>query len=139
MSEPGDQKQRRTFKWSQAARQAVRANLNARGAEKRELITKLARESGNPRDACLRFARKLGLTTKRPYRSWSAREQRDLLQLVGDYPIRTAAQKFGRDPAAIYGMLRRLGATATMRKGQPYDVRSGRTPPYTRTQSSRVD
>jgi hypothetical protein len=112
----GDKKTRKTFRWSQAARDAVRTNLNATGSQRRDLITKISHETGNPRSACLRFARKLGLKTKRPYRKWAQREQKELLASLDKFPVQKLAPKFGRNPAALYGMLRRLGATARMRK-----------------------
>lgn len=106
----------RSFKWSQAARDAVRNNLNARGPELRDLISRIAQETGNPRDACLRFARQLGIKAKRPYRRWSKREQDDLEHLLELYPVRTVALKLRRQIHQIYGMCRRLGISAKARK-----------------------
>ena len=106
----------RSFKWSSAARDAVRANLNASGAELRDLITRISQETGNPRDACLRFARQLGIKAKRPYRKWSQREQNDLEHLLELYPVRTVALKLRRQIHQIYGMCRRLGISAKARK-----------------------
>ena len=106
----------RSFKWSQAARDAIRANLNASGSELRALITRIAQETGNPRDACLRFARQLGIKAKRSYRKWSKREQDDLEHLLELYPVRTVALKLRRQIHQIYGMCRRLGISAKARK-----------------------
>lgn len=109
-------KRARAFKWSQAARDAVRANINASGAELNRLITMISQETGNPRDACLRFARQLGINAKRPYRRWSKREQADLEHLLELYPVRTVAMKLRRQIHQIYGMCRRLGISAKARK-----------------------
>ena len=51
----------RAFKWPQAARDAVRVNINAIGAELNRLITMISQETGNPRDACLDSRASLGL------------------------------------------------------------------------------
>lgn len=106
----------RSFKWSSAARDAVRANLNASGPELQDLITRISQETGNPRDACLRFARQLGIKAKRPYRKWSQREQNDLEHLLELYPVRTVALKLRRQVHQIYGMCRRLGISTKARK-----------------------
>ena len=107
---------RRTFRWSKEARDMVRANLNAGIQQRRGLIAKLVEISGNPRDACLRFARQLGVTTKRHYREWSDREKVRLQRLVELHPVREIARLMGRTEFSIYQMLRRMGATPTMRK-----------------------
>ena len=109
-------KKARAFKWSQAARDAVRASINASGVELNRLITMISQETGNPRDACLRFARQLGVNSKRPYRRWSKREQADLEHLLELYPVRTVAMKLRRRIHQIYGMCRRLGISAKARK-----------------------
>ena len=109
-------KKARAFKWSQAARDAVRANINASGAELNRLITMISQETGNPRDACLRFARQLGVNAKRPYRRWSKREQAELEHLLELYPVRTVAIKLRRQIHQIYGMCRRIGISAKARK-----------------------
>lgn len=116
MAEVVDRKRPASFKWSQSARELVRANLDASGPELRNLITKIAQETGNPRDACLRFARQLGVKTKRPYRRWSKREQDDLEHLLELYPVKTVAMKLRRQVHQIYGMCRRLGISAKARK-----------------------
>ena len=84
-------------------------------AELNQLITMISQETGNPRDAYLRFARQLGLKTKRPYRRWSKREQDDLEHLLEPYPVRTVAMKLRREIHQIYGMCRRLGISAKAR------------------------
>src|SRR5215470_2220316 len=74
----GKRKRPARFKWSRTARELVRANLEASGRPLRDLITKIAQETGNPRDACLRFARQLGVKAKQPYRKWTKEEQKKL-------------------------------------------------------------
>src|SRR5262245_23027846 len=115
MTAAGTKRTRRTFRWSKEARDIVRANLTAGVHEQRRLIAQLAEVSGNPRDACLRFARQLGVASKRHYREWPERDRVRLLRLVEIHPIREIARLIGRTEFAIYQMLRRLGATPTMR------------------------
>jgi len=116
MSAAISKKTRRTFRWSKEARDLVRSNITAQGPQRRELITKLAEASGNPRDACLRFAQQLGLVTNRQYREWIEPERRRLLRLVELHPVREIAKLMGRTEFSIYQMLRRLGITRTMCK-----------------------
>src|SRR5690242_17192335 len=61
-------KSRREFRWSKTARDLVRANMNATGSDVSNLISQLAEESGNPRWACRRFVRSMGIRSRRPYR-----------------------------------------------------------------------
>lgn len=90
----------RIFKWSQAARDVVRNNLGATGSELRKLITKLAQDTGNPRDACLRFARQLGLNTEQSYRPWSLKEQQVLEHELEFSSVKTVALKIAEIPRA---------------------------------------
>lgn len=94
----------------------VRAHLLGGGGERHKLIGALAQISGHPRDACLRFARQLGLIAKRPYRKWSAKETENLLQLCESHPLPAVALKLQRPQGSIRGMLDRLGASARLRK-----------------------
>jgi hypothetical protein len=106
---------RRTFKWPKEARDLVRDHLLT-GGERHKLITALAEISGHPRNACLRFARELGVTAKRPYRAWSPKEIEELLRLCGDSSVRLMALKLKRPETAIWGMLHRLGITTQISK-----------------------
>src|SRR5579864_9096154 len=109
MGTPGQRRKPRTFKWSQAAREIVRVNLGASGSKFRDLITLIAQESGNPRDACLRFARQLGLEAKQPYRKWTREEQKKLENELEVHKVRRVAIRLGRTPTQVYGMMHRLG------------------------------
>jgi hypothetical protein len=90
----------------------VRSNLNPSGHERYQLITALARMSSYPRDACLRFATRLGVSAKRPYQKWSAKETGILLQLSKSHPLPVVARKLQRSRNAVWGMLQRLGVSA---------------------------
>ena len=107
---------RRQFRWSKTARELVRANLAAAGRELSDLLTRLEEESGNPRWACRRFVRHMGIKAKRPQRSWTGQEQQRLMKLLDLHPVKEIAQMMRRSQSSIWHMLRRLGANAKMGK-----------------------
>ena len=89
-------KMRRTFRWPKEARELVRMDLDTQSTrqrgldasyERRALITKIAQVSGNPRDACWRFARQSGIGGKRVYHQWTEPAQRRLLELIAIRPL----------------------------------------------------
>ena len=111
---------RRVFRWPKQARDLVReykegSNKNQEHdeADCRVLVTKLAYVSGNPRDACLRFLRQLGVDQKRPYREWTKAEQQRLLDLVTTVPVEEAAKTLHRRAGSVRSMLHRLGIGGT--------------------------
>src|SRR6266851_7799088 len=59
MNEKTNRISRRVYRWSKAARDLVRANINVSGSELSRLVTHLVEESMNPRWACLKFARRM--------------------------------------------------------------------------------
>jgi hypothetical protein len=109
MDEPKKRRQPRIFKWSRIARQTILANLNASGPELRKLITEISQQTGNPRDACLRFARQLGVKAKQSYRRWTPEEHRKLENELEVHKVRKVAIRLRRTPTQIYGMMHRLG------------------------------
>ena len=106
----------REFRWSKAARELVRANINATGSELSGLVTKLVTESGNPRWACRRFVRSMGIRWRRPQRTWTTPEQQRLLKLIDLHPVTEIAKLMRRSQSSIWHMLYRLGANAKMGK-----------------------
>jgi hypothetical protein len=107
---------RREFRWSRAARDLVRANLSATVREVSALVTQLVAESRNPRWACRRFVRRMGIRAKRPHRAWTVQEQQRLLKLIDLHSIREIAKLMRRSESSIWHMLQRLGANAKMGK-----------------------
>lgn len=107
---------RREIRWSKEARILVRANLTAAGAELSGLITRLAEESGNPRWACWRLARSMGIRSKRVQRAWTTAEQQRLLKLIDLHPVNEIAKLLRRSQSSIWHMLYRLDANAKMGK-----------------------
>jgi len=81
-----------------------------------ELVQKVAEVSGNPRDACWRFARQTGMVGKREYHAWPERAQQRLLDLVAIQPLPELAIAVRRSISSIRSMLHRLGASASMGK-----------------------
>ena len=107
---------RRTFHWPVEARQFVtdhrQRNEKARDyrpGDRAQILVKLVQISGNPRGACLRFLRPLGVAEKRSYREWTTREQQRLIELIDDVPVEEAARILRRPPASVRSMLHRLG------------------------------
>jgi hypothetical protein len=116
MGDVHDGMSRREFRWSKVARDLVRANIDAAGDELSALLTKLEQESGYPRWACRRFARRMGVKSRRSYRTWTDSEQQRLLKLIDLYPINEVARSMRRSQSSIWHMLYRLGANAKMGK-----------------------
>ena len=116
MDELHDGPSRRGFRWSKAARDLVRANIDATGKELSTLLAKLVEESGNPRWACRRFVKRMGVRAKRHQRSWTTQEQQRLLKLLDLHPVNEIATLMRRSPSSIWHMLQRLGANAQMGK-----------------------
>jgi hypothetical protein len=116
MTSPAVKRSRRTFRWSKDTRDLLRDNLPGGASQSRELIGRLAELSGNPRDACIRFARQFGLKAKRKYSRWPEQEKQRLLRLIELYPVRETARRMRRSEFSVYAMLRRMGASAAMGK-----------------------
>ena len=125
----GEMKQpaiRRTFRWPGAAREMVRAYLNAAPSKLsrkdelgtqiglKALITGIAAASGNPRAACWRFVHQSGVTSKRSYRQWTKAEQQRLLELIASRSLEEVTVLLRRSPTSVRAMLHRLGASARM-------------------------
>jgi len=107
---------RREFRWSKAARDLARANVNATGSEVSALVTRLVEETGNPRWACRRFIRGMGIRWQRSYRYWTEQEQQRLLKLIDLHPVNEISKLLRRSESSIWHMLYRLGANAKMGK-----------------------
>ena len=124
MDEVNQSRKRRTFRWSGAAREIARAYRIARNhteasrqgipTDLRALIARLVEVSGNPKDACWRFVRQLGIREKQSYREWTNKEQQKLLDLIVSHPLHEVALLLRRSPASVRSMLWRLGANARM-------------------------
>jgi hypothetical protein len=79
------------------------------GEGRKRLIVKLVEVSGNPRDACLRFLRRIGINERRSYREWTKPEQQRLVELIDTVPVEEAARVLRRPATSVRSMLHRLG------------------------------
>jgi hypothetical protein len=129
MGEVNGGRKRRVFLWPQEARELVRVykerlrtTPGPHVAVRMRLVSKLVEVSGNPRDACLRFLRQLGITQKRSHREWTKAEQQRLLDLVTSMPVAEAAKVIRRPPGSVRSMLHRLGAGG--RRGREWFTKS---------------
>ncbi len=121
MNSEQSKKNRHIFRWPGVAREMVRAYLRDTAPGERDvlgnvkaLITRIAGASGNPRGACLRFARQCGLSSKREYQPWTVAEQQRLLDLIASRTLNEVATLLRRPPGSVRSMLHRLGASARM-------------------------
>ena len=111
-------RQRHVFRWSEEARQYandckkhIRSSSQV-GELQRQVVAKLAQMSGNPRDACLRFLKRLGIVRKQIHQPWTQREQQRLVDLMNSMPPIEAARILGRTTSSVYSMLHRLGLSS---------------------------
>jgi hypothetical protein len=119
MGNPEGGRKRRVFRWSTEARASVR-EYRLRGhdvmqegeSELSKLVTQLTEISGNPRDACYRFARQMGIKEKRQSRCWTKAEQQRLLDLISSMSVEEASKILRRPPSSVRAMLHRLGMGA---------------------------
>lgn len=107
---------RNQLRWSKTSRDLVRANANATGTGLSDLVTQLVGETGNPRWACWRLVRAMGVRSKRPQRTWNVPEQQRLLKLIDLHPVNEIARILRRSQSSVWHMLYRLGANAKMGK-----------------------
>ena len=107
---------RRALRWSKEARDLVREDIRSDGKDLSKLLTQLVAISGNPRWACRRFARRLGLKAGRKQRAWNVQERQRLLKLLDLHPVKEISRLMHRSESSIWHMLQRLGANAQMGK-----------------------
>ena len=108
-------RKRRVFIWPDHAQQLVMQyqqrsmhDLDASRQGLEPLLGELIKISGNPRDACLRFARQKGVKPRRQYREWTKAEQQKLLDLISSVPVVEAAKALRRPIGSVRSMLHRL-------------------------------
>ena len=126
MGELNQPARRRTFRWPGAAREMVRTYVSTISSEVsgqnghntqialQGLITRIAAVSGNPRAACWRFVRQMGITSKRSYRPWTKTEQQKLVDLIASHSLQEVTVLLRRSRTSVQAMLHRLGASARM-------------------------
>ena len=110
------QKYRCDYRWSKKARDLVRDNRDVSGRSLTVLITNLVQLTGYPRWACLRFAKRMGVRSRKRLKPWTTQEQQRLLKLIDLHPIKEVANMMRRTESSVWHMLYRLGANAQMGK-----------------------
>jgi hypothetical protein len=112
-------------RWSKEARDVVKTYLDRERVRQSEgtpaqyralsdLVTSLVGLSGNSREVCLRFARRLGVKTSREHRPWTTTEQQRLLDLIAINPPHEVAKILNRSTGSVRTKLHRLGGSAQM-------------------------
>jgi hypothetical protein len=104
-------KRRRVFRWPREVRDLVRAYQRNGNTDFNDLVARVARLSGNPRDACLRLVRNCRPKSNQEYREWTESEQQQLLDLIACEPVAEVAKVMRRSQSSIRSMLHRLGAS----------------------------
>src|SRR5260370_495933 len=107
---------RRLFQWPKEAVGLVAVHRNAGSSQLRDLIAQLVQISCNPRAACWRFVRRLGVRGTITSRLWTDAEHRRLLQLIERQPVAEVAKTLRRSERAIRIKLGELGANSHIGK-----------------------
>jgi len=116
-------KRRGRYRWPKEARDLVTEYLSKDksddepsqgGSGFRDLVTRLNQLTSYPREACLYFARQLGVKDRQRYKQWTEGEQQKLLDMITLHPPHDVAKLMRRSIGSIRGMLHLLGATAQM-------------------------
>jgi hypothetical protein len=103
--------------WPQTAYDLVRANREVPGLTFSALVTKLVRETGNPRWACRRFAQAMGIQSNRSQRRWTKDERDKLVALIEENrPVGHVARVLRRSAHSVWHMLRRTGISTKIAK-----------------------
>jgi hypothetical protein len=107
------------FEWPSEARDFVMAHRNAAGQELVDVVSYLGQLSGHPQDACLRFARKHGITARTGLvrRRWTEADDQQLLGLYKNHSVPVLARILECSQSAVWNRLGRLDAK---RNAQPY-------------------
>jgi hypothetical protein len=93
--------------WSPKAKQmAVEAKVLA-GSKLEQLVVRIQRHTGRPKDTCWRFVIQYGIKEKPEYRRWTDPEFELVREELVKGTVEQVAKKLNRTPKAIRNMLRR--------------------------------
>ena len=109
-------RRRKTFIWPAKAVEFAKANMNATGPHRQQLVAQLSQLTGNPKPACRRFLERMGNNAKMSYKKWSPEDQEKLLELLDKYTVSETSQRMRCSRRSIYAVLRRLKVGASMRQ-----------------------
>jgi hypothetical protein len=107
---------RRIFIWPETARDLASTNMTAEGPQRRQLVSRLSQMTGYPRSACRRFIQRMGNKSKSRQKKWPPGDREKLLELLDKYTVSDAAKQMRCSRRSIYGVLRRLKISASMRQ-----------------------
>jgi hypothetical protein len=109
-------RRRKTFRWPARAAELAKANMNATGPQRTQVVAQLSQLTGNPMPACRRFIERMGNKAKIPYKKWCPKDQEKLLELLDKYTVSETSQQMRCSRRSIYAVLRRLKIGASMRQ-----------------------
>jgi hypothetical protein len=93
--------------WSaEAMAMAAQAKVLS-GSKLEQLVVRLQRHSGRPKEACWRFIIQYGIKGQQDYRRWTEAEFETVREELVKRSIEEVAKKINRTPKAIRSMLRR--------------------------------
>lgn len=111
-------------KWNEDAKRLAAQARVLSGEKLIELISRLQRMTGNPKDACWRFIRQHGLRGKHDYRRWTPEEFDQLREELASHSLPIVAKKLGRTEESIRSVLSRNGLSVRSIRCDMFSVES---------------
>jgi hypothetical protein len=93
--------------WSPKAKEMAAEAKVLSGSKLEQLVIRIQRHTGRPKDACWRFVIQYGIKNKPEYRRWTNPEFELVREELVKATIEQVAKKLNRTPKAIRNMLRR--------------------------------
>lgn len=93
--------------WSTKAREMAAEAKVLSGNKLEQLVTRIQRHTGRPKETCWRFVIQYGIKGKPDYRRWTDREFDLVREELVKGTVEQATKKLNRTPKAIRNMLRR--------------------------------
>jgi hypothetical protein len=93
--------------WSPKAKQMAAEAKVLTGSKLEQLVVRIQRHTGRPKDTCWRFVIRYGIKEKPEYRRWTDPEFELVREELVKGTVEQVAKKLNRTPKAIRNMLRR--------------------------------
>ena len=93
--------------WSPKAKEMAAEAKVLTGSKLEQLVVRIQRHTGRPKDACWRFVIQYGIKQKPEYRRWTDPEFDFVREELVKGTVEQVAQKLNRTPKAIRNLLRR--------------------------------
>lgn len=97
----------RTHEWSPEAKAIAAQAKVLSGSKLEQLVVRLQRHTGRPKEACWRFIIQYGLKERQDYRRWTETELDIVREELVKASVEEVAKKINRTPMAVRNMLRR--------------------------------